>query len=301
MISNIPPSQAAAILQSQPEAVLLDVRHPESFAAGHLPGARSNCVFDVAFSARLAGMSASLECPLIVYGESEVSHEAAVAAEKAMAAGYRDVRVIDGGRAAWAAAGLPVVGGPPLASAIPSDGRWIVDTSESRIEWTGRNLINKHWGTMALAAGELILRDGLVSEGKFTIEMESIRCADLADSPLHDVLIDHLKDDDFFAVGRYPSATLEIHGSRWLEGAAPGAEGLELDGELDLRGVTRPITLRAAAGLTPDGRLAAQALVTIDRTEWGVLYGSGKFFQFLAGHLVNDQIELQVRVLAQRE
>ena len=42
---------------------------------------------------------------------------------------------------------------------------------------------------------------------------------------------------------------------------------------------------------------AAQAVFAFDRTVWGSIYGSGKFFQRLGMHLVNDLIEVQVRLL----
>ncbi len=53
----------------------------------------------------------------------------------------------------------------------------------------------------------------------------------------------------------------------------------------------------AAAGLTAEGKPAAQAAFSIDRTRWGILYGSGRFFKRLAGHVVNDMLEFQIRII----
>jgi len=61
------------------------------------------------------------------------------------------------------------------------------------------------------------------------------------------------------------------------------------------------IAFDAAAGWTPGCLPAAQATLAFDRTLWGVLYGSGKHFQRLAGHLVNDLIEIQLRVVGRGE
>jgi hypothetical protein len=47
----------------------------------------------------------------------------------------------------------------------------------------------------------------------------------------------------------------------------------------------------------PDGRAGAQGTVSIDRTRWNVMYGSGRYFDRLAGHLVNDEIELRLRLV----
>lgn len=49
--------------------------------------------------------------------------------------------------------------------------------------------------------------------------------------------------------------------------------------------------------MTAEGKAAAQASFTIDRTQWGVIYGSGKFFKRLSGHLVNDLIEFQIKIV----
>ena len=45
--------------------------------------------------------------------------------------------------------------------------------------------------------------------------------------------------------------------------------------------------------------IALQANFDIDRTRWGVNYGSGKLYERLGMHLVNDLVTLQVHVLAQ--
>lgn len=49
------------------------------------------------------------------------------------------------------------------------------------------------------------------------------------------------------------------------------------------------------SGLTPDGIPAAQATIAFDRTVWGSIYGSARFFHRLGMHLLND---LQVRIVA---
>jgi ABC-type phosphate transport system auxiliary subunit len=58
------------------------------------------------------------------------------------------------------------------------------------------------------------------------------------------------------------------------------------------------LVVLAVAGRTPEGRVAAQATLVFDRTEFGSTYGSARFFQSLGRHLVNDQVEIQVRLVA---
>lgn len=64
-----------------------------------------------------------------------------------------------------------------------------------------------------------------------------------------------------------------------------------------MHGTINPLRFAALSGFTADGVPAAQASFSFDRTEWGVIYGSGKFFKRLAGHLVSDLIELELRVV----
>jgi hypothetical protein len=68
-------------------------------------------------------------------------------------------------------------------------------------------------------------------------------------------------------------------------------------GDLTLKGISDPLTFRAAAGMTPDGKAAAQAVLSFDRTYWNVLYGSGRYFHRLGMHLVYDLIDLEIKIV----
>ncbi len=277
---------------------LLDVRLEDDFEAAHLSGAANNCVFEVAFLNRLTDTAPDKSTTTVVYGANAQSHEAEAARDKLLRAGYSDVRILEGGFEAAEAAGLTIERGTllPAAPAIP-DGPLAVDLQESRVEWLGRNLINKHFGTAALESGHLQFANGTLTGGEFAIDLRRLECTDLAGTDLHDVLIHHLHDDDFFDVANHPTARFVITRATPVTNPTPGAPNLDITGDLTLRGKTEPVQFLATAGLTPEGKPAAQAAFAIDRTRWGVLYGSGKFFNRLAGHLVNDFIEFQLRIL----
>ena len=298
MPAYLTPAETFALLENHSGHVLLDVRHPERHAMARPAPAVGNCVFEVAFLSRMPAVAAP-DTPVILCGEDGDSREAEVAAGKLERAGYLDIAILQGGHAAWKDLGLPIVGhGEPSPSA-GFTGRLAIDTAESSVEWTGRNLINKHHGTVAIAGGELAFENGRLAGGKIILDMTSIACADLAGTPLHDVLIAHLADDDFFDTANFPTACLELDATPVALEGAPGGPNLKVSARLELRGVTRPIGFDAAAGWTNDRRAAAQAAFAIDRTRWNVLYGSGKFFRHLAGHLVNDLVEFQVRLLTE--
>src|SRR5687767_13339505 len=100
MNSTDPKSLQSATAQGAAPAIL-DVRLEDDFAAGHIPGSKNNCVFEVAFDERMAGVIPDKSAPLVVAGSRDGSHEAPMAAEKLERLGYADVRVLDGGLAGW--------------------------------------------------------------------------------------------------------------------------------------------------------------------------------------------------------
>jgi polyisoprenoid-binding protein YceI len=273
------------------------VRLPEDYAAGHIPGAVNQCVFEMAFLPELQARGIPLNSMMCAYGAAESSLESREAVKKLERAGYARVLDFRGGLEAWVAAGHPLEqqSAPPAPPQV-ADGVHALDLAESRVVWIGRNLINKHWGHVALSSGQVEFRDGMPLRGEATLDMRRITCSDLAGDALHDVLIHHLESDDFFDVARFPDARFSFDRAERCSDN-PGCRNLKLHGELMLRGVSIPLIIDAAAGVTTEGTAALQSTFTLDRTDWGVLYGSGRLFRSLAGHLVNDEIELQLRLL----
>ena len=281
-----------------PAPVLIDVRLEEDYLAAHLPQAKNNCVYEVSFSERMNDLASNKDV-VCVYGADSDSHEARMAAEKLSRAGYPEVLELRAGLDGWKSAGLEVKSERAAKSDKPAplDGWREIDLEESKVEWLGRNLLNKHYGQIAIKTGKLRFVRGALESGDFTLDMRAVLCHDLTGDPLHDVLIAHLQSDDFFDVELYPEVKFAITSSEPIPTAAAGAPNLKVHGELTLKNVARPLEFLATAGLTPEGKAAAQASLAIDRTLWEVLYGSGKYFRNLGGHLVNDMIELQLRIV----
>jgi len=93
--------EATQLINSR-NAVVIDVRTPEEFATGSLPGAR-NIPVDK-FDQKMRDIKK--DKPLIVVCAS--SSRAGKAATQLRASGYGEVYVLAGGLAAWREAGLPV-------------------------------------------------------------------------------------------------------------------------------------------------------------------------------------------------
>jgi glyoxylase-like metal-dependent hydrolase (beta-lactamase superfamily II)/rhodanese-related sulfurtransferase len=103
-INEIPPTVAQGLLDGG--LVLLDVREPEEFAAGHLPGAVSLPRGTLEFRVGALPGAADPDVALLVYCKS--GGRAALAATTLCTLGYRNVRSIAGGFDACVVAGLPV-------------------------------------------------------------------------------------------------------------------------------------------------------------------------------------------------
>lgn len=297
-MNTLDPAELARLLDSDTPPAVLDVRLADDHQAARIPGSLQNAVFETSFGERLAEALPDTTHPVVIYGSSRSSREAVMAAEKLERAGYTEVAVLPGGIAGWIAEGHGVESGEPLPEPPTlADGRHALDLDRCRVEWTGRNLLNRHAGTIGLLSGHLEFAGGALTGGEFEFDLQSLKCTDLAGSKLHAVLIAHLLDHDFLDAEAHPEARLVISEATMLPETTPGAPNLALLGDLTLRGVTLPVEFAAVSGVTPAGKAAAQAAFSIDRTRWGILYGSGKFFDRLAGHLVNDLIEFDIRIV----
>jgi rhodanese-related sulfurtransferase len=297
-MSVIASGQLRDLRAAQPPSVLLDVRIPEDFDASHIAGARNACVFLMSFLDDVRAMVPDPAVPIVVYGADSQSLESTDAARRLKEAGFRSVHNYAGGLAAWKSDGLPTEGtGRRLETPI-LNGTKPLELSEARVEWTGRNLLNKHMGTLAVKEGSLTFVEGWLSSGEFVIDMTTMACTDIGDSALNALLIRHLQSEDFFAVDQHPEARMVIRKCSPLPNGRPGHPNLQLICDLTVRGLTREISMVAVGGRTPEGRVGIQAVFWFDRTEFGSTYGSGRFFRSLGKHLVNDLVEIQVRLMA---
>jgi polyisoprenoid-binding protein YceI len=279
---------------------IIDTLPPEFCEREHIPGAHNACVYEMVFLEKVSQFANDPHTRIVVYGSSDRSRGAAVALDKLSRAGYANVSELAGGLEAWQAAGFPMelAGAGSVEAPELADGSYSIDVSGSRLEWTGRNINGRHSGTITLAGGEITVEKGGVTGGTVTIDMNTIVNLDLKDETYNRMLISHLESEDFFDVTAYPTAVFTLNGSERL--AAAGSPNLLIQGALELKGTTKPLALPAEIVPQEDGTVKVRAACDIDRTEWGVLYGSGRFFEKLGMHLVSDIISIELFLAARR-
>ena len=284
-----------SLISTSSAHALIHVLPEEDFGEAHIPGARCFCVYESAFVAKMMAAFPDPNTALIVYGASDDTIEAETAIAKLKAAGFAHVERLAGGMQGWIAAGGSIEGTGPSAKAALT-GTFAPDLAKSVIYWTGRNLFNHHHGSLLLAGAAInLLEDKLVS-ARFTIDMASLACSDIADPALNAGLIGHLKSDDFFSVSEYPTAEFKTTAVTPISGCTSGTNTHHVEGQFTLRGATHPLSFPALVAKGPDGSLTLQAELDFDRTLWGAVYGSGKFFARLIHHVVNDLVHLHIKL-----
>ena len=105
------PAQAQEFITAHPDVVVLDVRTPDEFRAGHIKKATNINLYDSHFTKQLATLDRSktyvVHCAA---GLSNGRSRKAVALMDSL--GFRQVRHMNGGFNAWQQAGQPMVKNP---------------------------------------------------------------------------------------------------------------------------------------------------------------------------------------------
>ena len=156
-----------------------------------------------------------------------------------------------------------------FAFIMPPKGSYTIDTKATKVRWTGFHLAKsyEHTGLISVKSGSVDLKKGKIIGGEIVIDMNSISCTDL-EGEKKAKLEGHLKNDDFFAVDKFPEAKLVITGS---ESIADNV--FATSGDLTIRGITKPITFETTVKDASESKFAATAVIMVPRTEFEVMYG----------------------------
>ena len=171
--------------------------------------------------------------------------------------------------------------------------KYIIDTKQSVVTWKGSMLFDideEHIGYVYISEGELMIENNQLIGGTAEIDMNSIEYKDKASK---NTPVKHLKSPDYFDVEKFPISTIVITKIESLRGHTI------VKGNLTIKGVAYPITFPAKMEIR-DGTVKANGKLIIDRTNWGIRYRSGKFYDNLADQAVSDNIELHMKIVAKK-
>jgi len=172
-------------------------------------------------------------------------------------------------------------------SVLPA-GVWDIDPDHSNVEFVARHLLSRVRGRFAAFEGALTVGDDPAdSSVEITIDADSIETR----QPERDA---HLRSPDFLDADRFPHLRFRSTAVRVLD-----AGRAEIDGELTIRDVTRPVTLDVEyLGWSDDPyggkRAGFSARTAIERDEfgasWNVVVETGGL---LVGKLVQIELEIE--------
>jgi polyisoprenoid-binding protein YceI len=171
--------------------------------------------------------------------------------------------------------------------------KYSIDTKESVITWKGSMLFDideEHVGYVYISKGELMIENGQLMGGTAEIDMNSIEYGDKANK---NTPVKHLKSPDYFDVEKFPISTIAITKIESLRGHTL------VKGDLTIKGVTQPVAFPVKMQVQ-DGIVNANGKLIIDRTNWGIRYRSGKFYDNLADQTVSDEIEFHMKIVAKK-
>lgn len=166
-----------------------------------------------------------------------------------------------------------------------------VNTENSTVKWKGSKISSSHEGTVNILKGTLNIDHGTLVGGQFSIDMQSLATTDMSEE-YNKKLDGHLKNEDFFNVSEFPTASITITNAVKGEG-----NSYKVVADLTIKGITRPISFAADVNVNGKNFLAT-AKIKIDRTKWDIKYNSGNYFKDLGDKLILDEIEFDIFLLS---
>lgn len=175
---------------------------------------------------------------------------------------------------------------------LPHAGTYAIDASHSGVEFVVRHLgLAKVRGRFNDFSGEIVVAEH-PAQSSATVDIQ-IASVDTRE-PTRD---EHLRTNDFFDAPNFPvmqfrTTNVTGAGTQW-----------DVEGELTIKGVTRPVTLEATfegAGTDPWGgsRVAFSASTEIDREDWGISWNQALD---TGGWLVGKKVKLELEVEAVKQ
>lgn len=170
---------------------------------------------------------------------------------------------------------------------VVEDGTNVIDVENSLVTRKGKKVTGEHYGRVTIASGEVVVADGMPSEGVIVMDMTTITVDDQKEN---DAVLNHLKSDDFFNVETNPTSTMVIKSFEAVEGED---NTYTATADLTIKGITNEVTFPATFS---DDLSSATATIQIDRTLRDIKFRSAKFFNDLKDSAIDDVFTLDIEV-----
>jgi polyisoprenoid-binding protein YceI len=188
---------------------------------------------------------------------------------------------------------------PKTAKTATAEPVYKLQPQLSTLGWEGKAVTHGHNGTLQFTGGDLVVKGTSIVGGTVTVDMKTLKATDIKDAESQGKFVGHMSSDDFFGVEKFPTSTFKIVSVTPIKGAAKDADNATIAGDMTIKGVTQRISFPAKVGVK-DGVAAATGKVTIDRTKFGLKYGSKSFFESIGDKAINDTFDLTFNVIAKK-
>ncbi len=159
---------------------------------------------------------------------------------------------------------------------------YTVDAKNSKVDFSGSKKGGYHPGYFPVKDGSVMVANGKITGGRFTIDVAGIKVTDASGEKLES----HLKATDFLDASKFADATFEIKSVKYKN-----AETAVITGDLSLKGATSKISFETKVREISDTKLFAEANFSIDRTKFGINYGVGN---------VSSDVQIGVHLFASK-
>ena len=160
-----------------------------------------------------------------------------------------------------------------------------VKVKDAKVIWKGFKVTGSHEGLISLESGALVFKKDELIGGNFVVDMASLTCTDLTGN-YKSKLEGHLKSSDFFDTDKHPESTLSI-----TKVTKINSSSYNVKADLNIKGKSEKVEFVTSIY----GNKATSSL-KIDRTKYGIKYGSGSFFDALGDNMIYDEFELIIDI-----
>ena len=183
-----------------------------------------------------------------------------------------------------------------LEQISPEQGIYSVHIDKSELSWIGKELSTKiHTGSLNISNGIIQVGDDNSVSGNIKINMSTINVTDLQGRS-KEMLEKHLRSADFFEVENYPEAQINFKSKSFNK----LLNQISFEGDLTIKDITNPISFNATL-IESSPYLKANAILSFDRSKYDVRFRSGSFFENLGDKLILDDIDVNIKLVTEKQ
>ena len=162
-----------------------------------------------------------------------------------------------------------------------------INPTKSIVKWSGKKIVGGNTeGTISISNGNLQFNAQKLAKGDIVMDTKSITSEKA--SPR---LVEHLKNEDFFDVEKYPTATFKIE----------SVKGNIVKGIMTIKGIAHSLSFPADITYSKDVVVAKANGIKVNRTLYNVKYKSGSIFSGLGDGAIEDNFVLDIILVSEKK